>query len=153
MLQFRMATEADQKRIFQLYMDEKANPYLTYDPMPEDAFSPLFTELLTTKTLFVVIDNGRIAGTFRLIPKFHRQSHIVYIGSFVIDPEMQGKVIGSKSMEFIKEYSLTNGFKRIELNVIVNNEAAIRLYKKSGFEIEGIVRKNCRLQSTGMYFD
>ena len=153
MLQFRMASEADQKKIFELYMDEKANPFLTYDPMPEAAFTPLYIELLATKTLFVVLQDDVIAGTFRLIPKFYRQSHILYIGSFVIDPKMQGKGFGSKSMDFIKEYGRTNGFVRIELTVILHNEAAIHLYKKAGFGIEGIVRKNAFLQSTGAYYD
>ncbi len=153
MLQFRNAIEGDRQTVFELYMDEKANPYLTYDPMPLDAFAPLFSELLATQTLYVALEDDTIAGTFRLIPKLNRQSHVLYLGSFVIAPGMQGKGIGSKSMEFIKEYARNNGFIRIELTVDLNNNAAIHLYKKSGFQIEGIVRKSYRLQSTGHYYD
>ena len=153
MVQFRNAIPGDQKRVFELYMDEKANPYLTYDPMPEKDFTTLFNELVASQTLFVAMVNDSIAGTFRLIPKSHRQSHVLYLGSFVIDTPFQGKGIGSLSMDYIKEYARTKGFKRIELTVDLNNEAAIHLYKKSGFGIEGVVRKSYRLQSTGLYYD
>ena len=153
MLQFRNAIQDDREKIFEMYMDEKANPYLTFDPMTVEAFIPIFNELLATQTLFVATENDRLAGTFRLIPKLYRQSHIIYLGSFVIHSGFQGRGIGSACMNFIKAYSLANGFKRIELTVDINNDLAIHLYKKSGFEIEGVVRKNYRLQSTGQYYD
>ena len=34
------------------------------------------------------------------------------------------------------------GFKRIELKVRASNEPAIRLYKKTGFEIEGLLKND-----------
>jgi putative acetyltransferase len=153
MIQFRKASPGDRQEIFELYMDEKANPYLTYDPMPTAVFTALYDELLTTQTLYVGCEEDRLVATFRLIPKSHRQSHVLYLGSFVIINQLQGKGIGTLALRFIMQYALSKRFKRIELTVDLHNDAAIHLYKKAGFETEGIVRKSYKLQSTGLYYD
>ena len=153
MLLFRKATPDDRIYIFDLYMNEKANPYLTYDPMPKEAFGTLYKELIASGTLYVASDGEKIVSTFRLISKSHRQSHVLYLGSFVTHVSLQGKGIGTKSLIYIREYAQANGFRRIELTVDLHNDPAIHLYKKAGFEIEGIVRKSYYLKSTGMYYD
>lgn len=153
MLVFRKASSADRRPVFEMYMDEKSNSYLTFDPMPEDAFEPLYESLLASGSLFVGTDADEIVATFRLIGKSHRQSHVLYLGSFVTRSSLQGKGIGSQSLKYIKEFALANGFRRIELTVDLHNEPAIHLYKKAGFEIEGIVRKSYRLASTGRFYD
>lgn len=40
----------------------------------------------------------------------------------------------------LEEWAKDNGVHRLELTVMVHNEAGIALYKKSGFEIEGTKR-------------
>lgn len=136
-----------------MYMEESANPYLTYDPMNKEEFKKIYTGLLKTETLFVAEDEGTIISTYRLIPKTDRQAHTVYLGSFTIKKDFQGKGFGKRILEDIKAYASKQGKVRIELTVDVNNTAAIALYKKAGFDTEGRVRKSYTLATTNEFYD
>lgn len=152
-MQHRLATANDLDFIYAIYMDEHSNPYLTYDFMEKEDFEKIYTELLATKTLFVAEGGGRSLGTYRIIPKHYRQAHTVYLGSFGIPHSLQGKGYGFRILEDIKGLVKQNGQSRIELTVDVTNLAAIHLYKKAGFETEGIIRHSYKLASTGKFYD
>jgi len=149
----RLASSRDFDSIYDLFMEESANPYLTYDPMGKEDFTVIYNQLLKTETLFVVENEGVIIATYRLIPKTDRQAHTVYLGSFTIKKDQQGKGLGKKILENIKAYAAEQHKIRIELTVDINNAGAIALYKKSGFEVEGQVRKSYRLSATNEYYD
>jgi len=149
----RLASSGDFDNIYDLYMEESANPYLTYDPVSKDDFIVIYNQLLKTGTLFVVENEGAIIATYRLIPKTDRQAHTIYLGSFTIKKDFQGKGFGKKILEHIKAYAAEQHKIRIELTVDINNAAAIALYKKSGFDVEGLVRKSYRLSATNEYYD
>lgn len=149
----RLATLQDFESIYDLYMEESANPYLTYDSMDKQDFTVIYNQLLKIETLFVVENEGEIIATYRLIPKTDRQAHTVYLGSFTLKKNQQGKGFGKKILEHIKAQAMGQQKIRIELAVDINNVAAIALYKKSGFEVEGQVRKSYRLSTTNEYYD
>ena len=149
----RAATEHDFDQVYDLYMDEQLNPYLTYDWMPKEKFHPLYEDLLQTGTLFVVEDGNGFLGTYRLIPKTYRQAHIIYLGSFGLKRTAQGRGLGTQILADIKQKALADGRKRIELTVDQRNLPAIGLYLKMGFVIEGVVRKNFFLRATSEYYD
>lgn len=150
---YRLASREDFENIYELYMEESANPYLTYDHMSKKDFSVIYDQLMETKTVFIAENEGIIIATYRLVPKTARQAHTVYLGSFTIRRDFQGKGLGKKILEHIKDYAATQHKIRIELTVDVNNAAAIALYKKAGFEVEGTVRKSYRLSATNEYYD
>ena len=150
---YRLASARDLDPVYDLYMDEASNPYLTYDPMDRKEFETVFQELLNTNTLFVVVENDEIIASYRLIRKTHRQSDTVYLGGFVIKSSLKGRGIGTKVLLYIKDESSRSGIKRIELTVDLENETAINLYKKAGFEIEGYIRKSYKLSATNQYYD
>ena len=52
-----------------------------------------------------------------------------------------GNKIGEKLIDYAIEYCKSNSIKKIELIVRIDNERAIKLYKKFGFEIEGEIKK------------
>jgi RimJ/RimL family protein N-acetyltransferase len=56
-------------------------------------------------------------------------------------------------MMAIIDYSVRQGFSRIELSVSVENKKAIHVYTKAGFEKEGILKKYTYLRSENRYFD
>jgi putative acetyltransferase len=149
----RLATDEDLDFIFGIYMDASSNPYLTYDPMTKKEFEKIYADLLTTHSLYVVEERNGPVGTYRLIPKQNRQEHCVYLGSFGILSSLKGKGYGFKILEGLKENVKQNGQSRIELTVDVNNEAAIRLYAKAGFETEGLIRKSYKLSLTNQFYD
>ena len=71
--------------------------------------------------------------------KAHR--HVAALGMSVA-ADWRGKGIGAQLMKSAIEWARqTNTIKRIELRVFATNERAIRLYTKSGFVQEGVLRK------------
>jgi RimJ/RimL family protein N-acetyltransferase len=51
----------------------------------------------------------------------------------------------------MEKWAAENGVKRLELSVMTHNERGIALYKKMGFEIEGI--KKASIFVNGVYVD
>lgn len=152
-LGYRLAEQRDFDKVYDLYMDQSSNAYLTYDYMDKGDFRKIYNDILLAKTLFVVELEGNVIASYRLIPKTDRQAHIVYLGGFVVDRSLQGKGIGSKVLNHIKDNVAAEGKRRVELTVDVNNEAAIKLYKKTGFEIEGRVRNSYKVNPGNRYLD
>lgn len=103
--------------------------------------------------LFLVAEvNERIVGFSRCEGnKLKRTSHKVEFGVCVLK-EYWGYGIGQN---FLKESILwadLNEIKKITLNVLETNDKAIRLYKKYGFEVEGILKKD-KVLSDGNYYN
>ena len=51
-----------------------------------------------------------------------------------------GNKIGEKLIDYAIDYCKSNCIKKIELTVRIDNERALKLYKKFGFEIEGEIK-------------
>jgi len=90
----------------------------------------------------VVVDTelDRVLGLIAIKTNAGRRAHACDLGMFVHD-DHQGLGLGSLLMQAAIELAerwlqLT----RIELTVFADNERAIRLYKKFGFEVEGTHR-------------
>ena len=67
------------------------------------------------------------------------QNRVAHVASLVIGvlKSKWGQGVGSKIMSNALSAAKTMGFSRIELTVNINNSAAINLYKKFGFTVEG----------------
>ena len=152
-LNYRLASEGDVESVYQLFMDEASNPYLTYDPMDRQSFEKIFIGLVPTATLYVVEMEGKVIGSYRLIPKMDRQAHTIYLGGFVVASSMKGRGIGSKILRHIGQVAENEGKTRIELTVDTENKPAINLYQKIGFVIEGRIRNSYRRLPENRYFD
>jgi putative acetyltransferase len=149
----RLANSKDFDAVYDLYMDEYANAYLTYDSMGKEEFKPIYESVLKTQTLYVVEKDGEVMATYRLISKSDRQKHTVYLGGFTIKDTSRGKGLGSEILSAIKQHCIENNKIRIELTVDVDNMAAIALYKKLGFETEGLLRKSYKLSRTNRFYN
>ena len=55
-------------------------------------------------------------------------------------PEFRGQGVGERLMRQTLEAARAFGLHRVELTVREDNKNAIALYKKIGFEIEGLMR-------------
>ena len=152
-LKHRPARPTDLDAVFNLYMDPSANAFLTFDPMTISAFSAVYKSLLNDGNIFIAELNDEIIATYRLIRKTYRQSHVLYLGSFTVKSSNKGRGVGFAVLEHIKQDATGQSIKRIELTVDTENSSAINLYRKVGFEIEGKLKKNYRLLSTGKYYD
>lgn len=59
----------------------------------------------------------------------------LYIDTVCIDPAFRGKGIGSQLFTYAEEVAQQKDIKKLSLNVEVEKESAIRLYKRLGYEI------------------
>jgi putative acetyltransferase len=83
--------------------------------------------------------NGKVVGSSGLHPAglTLRRRHVMMLGISVI-PEAQGQGVGTALMRAMCDYAdRWMGTLRIELTVYVDNDVAIALYRKFGFEMEG----------------
>jgi putative acetyltransferase len=86
--------------------------------------------------------DGRIVGCADVTRDKGRRSHVGVIGISVHD-DFQGRRIGSAMVAALIEVADDwLDLKRLELTVQTDNEPAIRLYRKFGFEVEGTLRAN-----------
>ena len=150
----RKANKNDLQFIYDLYMHSQVNPFLLYEPMDIEEFKPIFDRLLKDEIKYIFMDeNSTPIGMFKLSPLTYRASHIAYLGGLAIHPDFAGRGFGREMMQEIIDFANQQGYKRIELSVATENLRAIELYKKVGFEAEGIMRKYAYLKQEGRFLD
>ncbi|MGB5105067.1 MAG: GNAT family N-acetyltransferase [Steroidobacteraceae bacterium] len=100
---------------------------------------------------FVAQDDGRVVGWCDVIRKLRpTTSHSGVLGMGVAASH-RGRGIGGRLIATTLETALARGLTRIELTVRTDNLAAIALYRRSGFETEGQLRRY--LLVDGVYYD
>ncbi|MGF6173035.1 GNAT family N-acetyltransferase [Ensifer sp. 4252] len=91
-------------------------------------------------TVIVAERDGRIIGMAGLHRNKGRRRHSAVLG-ISVDDDHRGEGIGKVLLtELIDAADNWLGISRIELTVFTDNEAAIALYRKTGFEPEGTHR-------------
>ncbi|WP_103110644.1 GNAT family N-acetyltransferase [Brevibacillus reuszeri] len=130
------------------------------DREPGEAFIdvPGFEQIILMDTesprnLFLVaVVHNRIVGFSRCEGiNLKRFAHKVEFGVCVLK-EFWGYGIGKNLLKQSIEWADTSGIKKMTLSVVETNEKAIDLYKRLGFEIEGIL-KNDRILADGNYYN
>ena len=149
----RFATTNDFNFIYGLYMHADVNPFLLYEKMDMASFEPIFQDLLANDLLYIYSARDEPTGMFKFINLKHRNAHIAYLGGLAIDPAFSSKGYGFTMMQEIIQLGKSKNLLRIELSTAVTNLNAIRLYEKSGFEKEGILRKYTCLKSENRFVD
>jgi putative acetyltransferase len=95
-----------------------------------DGFGPGNLEVVGTV-------DGAVVAFAGLYPLSGRQSHTGWI-SLVVHDEFHGRGIGTVLLKLILDSAdILAGLSRVQLNVFVDNERAIALYRSFGFRIEG----------------
>lgn len=108
---------ADQRRVISLYLS---------DP----------------RRIFLVAEyNNQIIGVITLSGSNKRR--VMHKGELGITVRKQfwAKGVGSALMEECLKLAKQKGFKKIQLEVMSNNDRAMGLYRKFGFEVEGVKKK------------
>lgn len=146
----RKANVEDIPWLFWMYMHPDINPFLLYEQMDIEAFGAAIEPLISSGHIYIWGEN---IGMFKLVPMEFRTAHIVYLGGIGIDPTCAGQGHGTQMIQSIVHHCIDSGFKRIELSVADFNTKAIHLYKKAGFEVEGLMKKYTYLLSDDVYID
>jgi len=145
-LEIRRALPSDAAGFVQMMSDPEVFGGLLQLPYPTEEFwrqrlaeqcSPGKTDLHLVATR-----DGALLGSAGLHPSGAslRRRHSMMLGISVVK-SAQGQGIGSALMAALLDYADNWGqVLRLELTVYTDNEVAIRLYQRFGFETEGVMR-------------
>ena len=95
---------------------------------------------------FMIVErtSGRSVGTIGLsrIDRTHRRAEY---GILIGEPGARGKGLAAEASRLLLAYAFgTLGLRRVYLHVLVRNEDALRLYRRVGFQPEGVLRQHVR---------
>ncbi|SDO03664.1 Protein N-acetyltransferase, RimJ/RimL family [Halobacillus aidingensis] len=100
---------------------------------------------LVAETEGTIIGFSRCAGS-----DLKRLSHQVEFGVGVLE-EYWGYRVGKELLQQSIRWAERSGILKMTLRVLETNEKAIEMYKRFGFEVEGVLKKDKRL-SDGKYY-
>ena len=87
---------------------------------------------------FVAVSDDQVVGWADIIPSARNtMSHVGNLGMGVLST-YRGRGIGTRLLSRVIEAAWAYGLKRLELEVFSDNEIAIAMYKKNGFDVEGV---------------
>jgi ribosomal protein S18 acetylase RimI-like enzyme len=94
---------------------------------------------------FVALSVGEVVGWCDVLPKtWPIYAHTGVLGIALL-PALRGQGVGRRLLARTLEAARAYGLSRVELTVRENNRNAIALYKKFGFETEGIKRNALKI--------
>ena len=104
------------------------------------------------QTVFVIEhQNGRLVGYLRALGgEYEKSRHSAYITMGVLQ-EFTGQGLGTRLLNTLDEWAEINDIHRLELIVMEPHKAAIGLYEKMGYEIEGTKKDSLFIE--GAYVD
>jgi ribosomal protein S18 acetylase RimI-like enzyme len=149
----RLAELKDLEAVFAIYMDASVIPFLGYDPMPIEAFEPVFRGLVESRCFFVYVVSGQVAGFYKASRHPGRASHVASLGTLAVAPQFQGQGVAHAMVGEAIEALRAEGALRIELTVESDNTRGLAFYAKHGFEIEGKLRKFYKRSHEAEYVD
>ncbi|CAH0314211.1 GNAT family N-acetyltransferase [Peribacillus sp. Bi134] len=99
-------------------------------------------------TVLVAEQGGQLVGYLAVIGgDTRRTKHSAYLVIGILK-EYTGRGIGTNLFQRLEEWAITHNILRLELTVVIQNEAGVSLYKKMGYEIEGIKRNSLLINDT-----
>ena len=138
-VEIRRAESSDAKAIKEVY--ECPNAYSSTLQLPHpslELWEKRISNIPDNVYSYVALLDGVVVGNLGFeICTSPRRRHVASFGMGVKDSVL-GKGVGSKLLATVIDLSdKWLNLKRLELTVYVDNERAIKLYKKVGFKIEG----------------
>jgi len=151
-VQIRRCEEADWLAVWPLLR-------ATFEAGDTYAFSPQSTEaeihaawMEAPRATYVVREGGgAVLGTYFIKPNQPGLGAHVCNCGYVVAPEAQGQGLASAMCKHSQREALAMGFLAMQFNLVVStNERAVRLWKRLGFEVVGILPKAFRHVRLGM---
>jgi putative acetyltransferase len=144
-LKIRRAEAEDCSQICEMFESPKVYAGTMQVPYPSREYwrRRLSENTQSVYTLVGIIDE-RIVGMVSVVtfPERPRRKHVGVI-AICVDGDWQDKGVGVALMRAIVDLADNwLNLTRLELEVYADNEAAIHLYERFGFEVEGILRRH-----------
>jgi len=149
----------DTLRIAQATADHYAGMYYVFDAVAHEerylAFTratPFEDSLAYYRAIdllglphFVALDDGVVVGSIDITTVAgDARSHVGVVGIAIL-PGYRERGLGTQLLQRAIEAAWDSGFTRLELSVRADNQRAIALYQRFGFEIEGTRRRANRI--------
>jgi len=144
----REANEDDAVAIKNVVNSVASEKYYVVPERSREDWDEAIREIRNRKGLIIVAQvNGKIVGMAHLVRgKFTKNKHVGFLGISVLK-EFRRIGIGEAMMNYIIEWAQKqDGLEKISLTVFSTNKAAINLYRKFGFAIEGISKKQYKIE-------
>ncbi|WP_172954432.1 GNAT family N-acetyltransferase [Solibacillus sp. R5-41] len=156
-MEIRKATNRDAEDIIFVMSNAEESGFMLFAPgerkVTPESLGKLI-ELINSQTksgMFIATEGDRILG-YMIVQneKPQRIAHRAYI-VIGVHSDSRGKGVGNALFTSVISWAKQVELHRLELTVIATNEVAVHLYKKMGFEIEGV--KKDSLFIDGQYVD
>ncbi|WP_321212277.1 GNAT family protein [Pseudalkalibacillus hwajinpoensis] len=150
-MELRHISSNDAEAFVQLIRDvENDAQYMLYEPRERTMLAEEQRERINKmkhqqSTIIVAEESGNLIGYLIAIggqAKRNRHSAYLIVG---IKKENRGKGVGTKLVQEVEDWASDNKIHRLELTVATRNEAGLALYKKAGFEVEGLKRRSLQI--------
>lgn len=157
MVLIRTIEVADSEKFLSMLkkLDKETN-FMMYEPDERETtiteMAQRINESIKNSSFLIIAEvNSEIVGFLSADRGFaNRIKHIAYVVVGILN-EYCGQGIGTSLFNKLFEWARMNRISRLELTVMTNNEIAINLYKKFGFEVEGVKKKSMKID--GKYID
>jgi len=149
----RLATPADEQRVYDIYMHPDVERYLGFDPMPREHFGKVFEPLFESAGFYVFEDDGVVQGFYKVQRHLGRAIHVAYLGTLAVAPEVRGSGLAQRMMQEAIDKLAASGIRRVELTVEADNPRAIAFYERFGFVHEGTQRAAYKRSSDDGFVD
>ncbi|WP_431026897.1 GNAT family N-acetyltransferase [Lysinibacillus sp. LZ02] len=157
MMNVRQATTEDAGQIVEVMKNAEESGLMLFNPGERNVTATQFEKVVeainnkNNSAVFVAVEQDRIYGYIIVQGDTpNRIAHRAYI-VIGVHSESRGKGVGTALFLHVEEWAREVGLQRLELTVITYNDAAYHLYKKMGFEMEGVKRSSLCID--GRYVD
>lgn len=142
----RKAVSAEAEKLVKLMKHVEESNYMLFEPGERTTTAEQLQKRLdamdSQSNIILAEESSMIKGyLFAVNEGVNRKRHSVYI-AIGIHQDQRGKGIGTQLFGALEQWAKEQSLYRIELTVLEDNQAAIALYKKMGFEVEGIKRNS-----------
>lgn len=138
-LTVRSATSRDDAAL--LTLDAAAwDPGTGFPSVQERPRTSFFADAEPAGTLVAERD-GRILGYLSSAPPtaLPENAHVAAISGLAVDPRHRGEGVGRQLLSECVRRARHRGATKVSLRVLATNEAAMRVYRAAGFEVEGVL--------------
>lgn len=106
-----------------------------------------FTSAHPAEAHVVATIRAEVVGYARLEPPsaLPENATVLAVNGLAVSPEARGRGVARALLTAAEQRARANGAIKLSLRVLATNDAARRLYDKAGFVVEGVLRKEFRI--------
>jgi len=142
----RKAVREDAECLLQLFKEVDQSNVMLYGPderrtTPEQIRNRIIAVSEGDTSEWLVEKIGDVLAGYLLIEgnRLERVKHTIYL-VIGISEKYRGQGIGTRLFEEMEKWAVEHAIRRMELTVLAQNQSALALYLKMGFEVEGTKR-------------